>query len=63
MENYGAIGGTLNLVTRSGSNRFSGMASFYATNRDFNQILLPQEHANTLGIGLPALKEFERDAS
>lgn len=63
MENYGAIGGTLNLVTRSGSNRLSGMASFYATNRDFNQILLPEEHANTLGIGKPALKEFERDAS
>jgi hypothetical protein len=63
MENYGAIGGTLNLITRSGGNRFSGMASYYFSNRDLNQVLLPKENSDTLGIGQPALKEYERDAS
>jgi len=63
MENYGAIGGTLNLVTRSGGNRFSGMGSFDFTNRDLNQVILPKEHANTLGVSQPTLKEYERDAS
>ena len=63
MENYSAIGGTLNLITRSGGNRFSGMASYYFTNRDLSQILLPKENSDTLAIGQPALKEYERDAS
>jgi hypothetical protein len=63
MENYGAIGGTLNLVTRTGSNKFQGMASYYFTNRDLSQILLPLEHSNTLGIGQPSLAEYERDLS
>ena len=53
MENYGAIGGTLNLVTRTGSNKFQGMASYYFTNRDLSQVLLPLEHSNTLRIGHP----------
>lgn len=63
MENYGSIGGTLNLVTRSGSNRFAGMGSYYFTNRGLSQVLLPKEYATTLGIGQPSLKEFERDFS
>ena len=63
MENYGAIGGTLNLVTRTGSNNFGGMASYYFTNKDLSQILLPKENSDTLGIGQPSLKEFERDLS
>jgi hypothetical protein len=63
MENYAAIGGTLNLVTRTGSNKFQGMASYYFTNRDLSQILLPLEHSNTLRIGQPSLAEYERDLS
>jgi hypothetical protein len=63
MENYGAIGGTLNLVTRTGSNKLQGMASYYFTNRDLSQVLLPLEHSNTLRIGQPALAEYERDLS
>lgn len=63
IENYGSIGGTLNLVTRSGSNVFRGMGSYYFTNRDLSQILLPKEHSAALNIGQPSLKEFERDYS
>ncbi len=63
MENYAAIGGTLNLVTRTGSNKIQGMASYYFTNRDLSQILMPLEHSNTLGIGQPSLAEYERDLS
>ena len=63
IENYGSIGGTLNLVTRSGSNVFKGMGSYYFTNRDLSQILLPKEHSASLKIGQPSLKEFERDFS
>ena len=63
MENYGSIGGTLNLVTRSGSNRYAGMGSYYFTNRGLSQVLLPKEYSSSLGIGEPSLKEFERDFS
>jgi hypothetical protein len=63
MENYGAIGGTLNLVTRTGSNKFQGMASYYFTNRGLSEVLLPLEHSNTLRIGQPSLAETERDLS
>jgi outer membrane receptor protein involved in Fe transport len=63
IENYGSIGGTLNLVTRSGSNRLRGMGSYYFTNRSLAQVLLPTEHSRTLNIGQPSLKEFERDFS
>jgi len=38
MENYGSIGGTLNLVTRTGGNNFHGMGSYYFTNKDLSQI-------------------------
>lgn len=63
IENYGSIGGTLNLVTRSGSNRFGGMGSYYFTNSGLSQVLLPPEAASALRIGQPSLKEFERDLS
>lgn len=63
IENYGSIGGTLNLVTRSGSNTFGGMGSYYFTNSDLSQVLLPAESAAALRIGQPSLKEFERDLS
>jgi hypothetical protein len=63
IENYGSIGGTLNVVTRSGSNAFGGMGSYYFTNSGLSQILLPSESAAALRIGQPALKEFERDIS
>lgn len=63
IENYGSIGGTLNLVTRSGSNKLRGMGSYYFTNRGLSQTLLPREHATSLGIGQPSLKEYERDYS
>lgn len=63
MENYGSIGGTLNLVTRTGSNNLHGMASYYFTNRDLSQIMLPKENSDTLRIGQPSLAEYERDLS
>jgi outer membrane receptor protein involved in Fe transport len=63
MENYAAIGGTLNLVTRTGGNNFHGMGSIYFTNKDLSQILLPKEHSDTLKIGQPSLPEYEREIS
>ena len=63
MENYGSIGGTLNLVTRTGSNNLHAMAQYYFTNKDLSQVLLPEENSDTLNIGQPALKEYERDLS
>ena len=63
MENYGSIGGTLNLVTRTGANNFSGMASYYFTNKGLSQVLLPKENSDTLNIGQPSVKQFERDYS
>ncbi|HUG52268.1 MAG TPA: carboxypeptidase regulatory-like domain-containing protein [Vicinamibacteria bacterium] len=63
MENYGAIGGTLNLVTRSGGNQLSGMASYYFSNRDLSQIMLPKESSDAINVAQPGLKESERDVS
>ena len=54
MENYAAIGGTLNLVTRTGSNKFQGMGSYYFTNRGLSQILLPAEHGTRFRSPSPA---------
>jgi hypothetical protein len=62
-ENYGTIGGVMNIVTRSGSNDFRGMASYYFTNKNLSQILLPTEDSQTAGVGEPSQKEFERDIS
>ncbi|HUG53034.1 MAG TPA: TonB-dependent receptor [Vicinamibacteria bacterium] len=63
MENYGSIGGTLNVVTRTGGNNFHGMGQYYFTNKDFSQVLLPKENSDAIGIGQPSLPEFSRDYS
>ena len=63
MENYAAIGGTLNLVTRTGSNKFQGMGSYYFTNKGLSQVQLPVEHSSTLQITEPSRSEYEREMS
>lgn len=62
-ETYGAIGGALNVVTKSGGNVFSGSSQFYYTNEDFAQVILPDAASAALKIGKPSVPMYERDAS
>ncbi|MFQ6116135.1 MAG: hypothetical protein ACE5NG_18900, partial [bacterium] len=60
-EVYNTIGGYVNVVTKSGSNKFSGSAQIYYTNENLTQILLPEEELDTLGISKPSVSVYDID--
>ena len=62
-ENYGVVGGALNIVTKSGGNRFSGTGQYYYTNEDLAQIIVPAEYRSAINVGSPAAPIYDRDAS
>ncbi|MBP7569492.1 MAG: TonB-dependent receptor [Acidobacteria bacterium] len=62
-ENFGVVGGALNIVTKSGGNTFSGTAQYYYTNKDLAQVIIPPEYRSALNVGSPAAPVYDRDAS
>lgn len=62
-ENYGVIGGAINVVTKSGGNQFKGTGQYYFTNEDLAQQLVPAEIRATLRIGAPSVPLYDRDGS
>lgn len=62
-EAFNAIGGFVNIVTKSGSNKFTGTAQLYYTNEKLTEILIPTETLNTLGIAKPAAPISDLDTS
>ena len=56
-------GGYINVVTKSGGNRFSGGAVLYFTNEDTTQSLWTDEEAQALGVTLPSLDKIWFDGS
>ena len=41
----------INMVTKSGGNKFSGGAQFYYTDQKFNQVMFPDSELRALGMG------------
>jgi hypothetical protein len=63
VETYGTIGGVLNLVTKSGGNRFSGLGQYYYTNKSMAQALIPTSVLQTLNIGKTNVPIHQQDGS
>ncbi len=63
VETYGAIGGALNVVTKSGGNRFSGSAQYYYTNEDLAHAPLPSPSSAALNIPRPSVPKHDREGS
>ncbi len=62
-ETYGVIGGALNIVTKSGGNKFSGSAQYYYTNSSLAKSVVPAEYLSALNVGTPTVPIFSKDAS
>ncbi|MBM3311054.1 MAG: TonB-dependent receptor [Candidatus Aminicenantes bacterium] len=62
-EFFNAIGGFINIVTKSGGNKFSGQAQAYYTSKGLTQILLADEQLKTLGISKPSAPVSDLDMS
>jgi len=60
-EVFQGIGGMINVVTRSGGNRFSGQAQVYYTGEDFSKSVVPEEKLTAVGSGVPqaAIKDYD----
>ncbi|MFB0565501.1 MAG: carboxypeptidase regulatory-like domain-containing protein [Candidatus Aminicenantaceae bacterium] len=56
-------GAYINIVTRSGGNRFSGGAVIYYTNEGMNQILWTEEHIQALEVSKPQVDKLNLDGS
>ncbi|MCX6564817.1 MAG: TonB-dependent receptor [Candidatus Aminicenantes bacterium] len=56
-------GGFINVVTKSGGNKFSGLAQVYYTDKNLTGAVLPAEELSALGIGKPAAAVFNYDFS
>lgn len=63
VETYGAIGGALNVVTKSGGNAFRGTAQLYYTDEGLAQSLLPAPFSSALNISRPSVPMFDWEAS
>jgi len=58
-----ASGAYVNMVTRSGGNRFTGSATLYYTNENLNESLWSEEYAEALGVSQPASNKNWFDGS
>ncbi len=63
VENYGVVGGALNIVTKSGGNLFKGQSQYYFTNKSLAKQILPAEALSALKIGAAAVPQYDRDFS
>lgn len=62
-EAFHTLGGFLNIVTKSGGNRFSGGAQVYYTQENLAQILYPDETLEAMGIAKPISPISDLDTS
>ena len=62
-EAFNAIGGYINVVTKSGGNRFSGAAQAYYTNEDMAKVIMPEESLETLGLSKPEFPKYDWETS
>ena len=52
----------INLVTKSGGNKFSGGAQLYYTDQKFNQVMFPDSELRALGMGKANAPVYDYDA-
>ncbi|HEA64653.1 MAG TPA: TonB-dependent receptor, partial [Candidatus Aminicenantes bacterium] len=52
-EVFQGIGGMINIVTKSGGNKFSGQVQTYYTSEDFSKSVVPEEKLRAVGAGVP----------
>ncbi len=53
----------VNIVTKSGGNRFSGIASFYFSDKALNENLLTEEQMKAVGVNPPESYKYYKDYS
>lgn len=63
VEHFNSIGGVINIVTKSGGNRFSGQVQTYWTGEDFSRSVVPKEKLEAVGAGLPKVAVVDWEAS
>jgi len=62
-EYYNSASGTINIVMKSGGNKFSGEASVYYTNKDLAQIHLPEPDIQALKLAMPSIPVYSVDTA
>jgi len=62
-EVFQGIGGMINVVTKSGGNRFSGQAEAYYTGEKFSKSVVPTEKLKAIGSGVPMVAVADYDLS
>lgn len=63
VENFNSIGGMINVVTKSGGNKFSGQVQVYYTNEDYSKSVVPEEKLKAVGAGVPETAVSDWDAA
>ncbi len=62
-EVFNGIGGMINVVTKSGGNKFSGQVQAYYTNEDLSASVIPEDKLIAVGAGLPQSAIYDYDAA
>jgi hypothetical protein len=62
-ETFQGVGGAINIVTKSGGNRFSGQAQVYYTNDKLSHAVVPPDKLASVGSSLPAIPVLDYDYS
>lgn len=62
-EAFNAIGGYINVVTKSGGNKFSGSAQAYYTNENMANVIMPEESLEALGLSKPEFAKYDWETS
>lgn len=62
-ETFQGIGGAINVVTKSGGNKFSGQAQIYFTNKSLSKSVIPLDKLAAVGSSLPAIPALDREYS
>jgi len=57
------LGAFVNVITKSGGNKLSGLMQFYYTNEDMTKPVLPQEELAALGLRRPVAPVFDYEMS
>ena len=60
---YNSSSGTINIVMKSGGNKFSGEASVYYTNKSLCQIHLPVPDIQALNLAMPSIPVYSVDTA
>lgn len=58
-----ASGGFVNIVTKAGGNKFTGVVQAFYDSKDFSTVVLPEEQLRAMGLGKPAVAVYAYDLS